>query len=908
MVKIKSYPIISNLTLTNELLVSYIKNFWMDIFNDIKDTSHLMLMCKVNFADEKTGYRTLGHLRKVNFNDKELFIDYLTERLTILNDSYVALSISNITFSYVIKEGQCNDSDRALLQNLDEKLSISHNFNNMRLPISMNPSDYGEIILSNYIQVEGENYQRFIVNGGSKTYQIDVSNNGLINKVSILGKINLSWIDTRVDSENLDYFKREIGKSTIYFMDGNIILRKQLLPSKAFKSSKIDTNLFNNFYTMDIETIKENGKLIPYLICGYDGNDYITSFGKDQKTLFKNFFDQLISKIKPGSKTYIYAHNFSGFDGIFTLKQLLSYGKVTPLLFNGRLISIKVKITGDNKSDTKTIEFKDSFLSLPLSLRKLCLAFNVEIPKGFFPFLLSNIYYSGVIPKFEYWTGISTSIYESLVTGNKNKMWNFQSESIKYCKLDCKTLHEVIVKFNELIFNQFKINIHKHLTLPAIAMRIYKTHYMPKNTIYQMLGKPEWNIRDSYTGGAVDVYIPHNRISGLLDNIKSKFIKLFYYDVNSLYPYVMAYFNMPIGQATSFEGDIRKIDSGAYGYFYCKISSPPFLDHPILQRRIKTSDGVRTIAGLGCWEGWINSGEMDNAIKFGYTFEIIKGYQFKTGNVFKEYVLKMYDLRQEYPKTHAMNLIAKLLMNSLYGKFGMKLESTELSIYDCSTDLGKDKLKSDIECHQESIQDFIKIDDHFLIIRDSMLSLNYDQKEEMFHGQDINIAIASAITAGARVHMSLIKNNPDFNLYYSDTDSGVTDKPLPEFMVGSKLGQFKLEHTINKAVFLAPKVYGLVDLEGNEIIKVKGINHELASDISYNNLETLLVKDSSREFTQEKWFKKVIEGEITVVDIAYTLKTTSNKRFPIYINKDGFEIYNSTRPYNYDEITSSKNN
>jgi len=28
----------------------------------------------------------------------------------------------------------------------------------------------------------------------------------------------------------------------------------------------------------------------------------------------------------------------------------------------------------------------------------------------------------------------------------------------------------------------------------------------------------------------------------------------------------------------------------------------------------------------------------------------------------------------------------------------------------------------------------------------------------------------------------------------------------------------------------------------------------------------------------EKWFKKVIEGEITVTDVAYNLKVTSNKR------------------------------
>lgn len=164
MLKIKSHSLKNNITLTNELLVSYINNFWNEIFNDIKDTSHLMLICKVKFADNKMGYRSLGHLRKVNFDDKELFFDYLSQRLSVLNDSYMALpiSISKITFSYIIKDGLASDN-RALLEDLLSKDTTSHNFNNMNLPISMNPSDYGEVELQAFVQKNGERFKRFIV-------------------------------------------------------------------------------------------------------------------------------------------------------------------------------------------------------------------------------------------------------------------------------------------------------------------------------------------------------------------------------------------------------------------------------------------------------------------------------------------------------------------------------------------------------------------------------------------------------------------------------------------------------------------------------------------------------------------------------------------------------------------------
>ena len=36
----------------------------------------------------------------------------------------------------------------------------------------------------------------------------------------------------------------------------------------------------------------------------------------------------------------------------------------------------------------------------------------------------------------------------------------------------------MLTKFNELIFNNIKIHIHKSLTLPSLAMKIYITHFM----------------------------------------------------------------------------------------------------------------------------------------------------------------------------------------------------------------------------------------------------------------------------------------------------------------------------------------------------------------------------------------------------------------------------------------------
>jgi hypothetical protein len=209
MFKIQSYKN-NNLLLTNKLLEVYINKFWEDIFSKLmSDAKHLMIICKVDsvsVGDEIGGYRSLGNLRRVNYSDKELFIEFLISRLGLLTESYTSQPISRITFSYIIKDGSAPDN-RALLNPNMENKPFNHRFNNMVLPISMNPSDYGEIILDNYVQIpnkDGEkiSVHRYMVRNENKIFTIDVYENELKNHVTIEGVIDLSWTDTRIPSSD----------------------------------------------------------------------------------------------------------------------------------------------------------------------------------------------------------------------------------------------------------------------------------------------------------------------------------------------------------------------------------------------------------------------------------------------------------------------------------------------------------------------------------------------------------------------------------------------------------------------------------------------------------------------------------------------------------------------------------
>ena len=54
-----------------------------------------------------------------------------------------------------------------------------------------------------------------------------------------------------------------------------------------------------------------------------------------------------------------------------------------------------------------------------------------------------------------------------------------------------------------------------------------------------------------------------------------------------------------------------------------------------------------------------------------------------------------------------------------------------------------------------------------------------------------HVGIASAITAYARIEMMKYKTIPGIIIYYSDTDSIITNKELPTQFVGPELGQVK---------------------------------------------------------------------------------------------------------------------
>ena len=311
-----------------------------------------------------------------------------------------------------------------------------------------------------------------------------------------------------------------------------------------------------------------------------------------------------------------------------------------------------------------------------------------------------------------------------------------------------------------------------------------------------------------------------------------------------------------------------------------KITSPPKLKHPIIQTKIKTASGLRTVAPLGSWTDVIFSEEMYNAEKLGYKFEIQEGYLFKKGNIFKGYINNLYKIKENTPKTDPMYLISKLLMNSLYGRFGMdyKMESHSF--------VNKEELTEIIQNKFIELSNPIQIEEDLFLI--SFLDLKKYENVEIdnFHEYNISVSIASAISAYARIHMSQFKNNKKYKIFYSDTDSIYVNKRLHRLLVSNtELGKLKLENIFTESTFLAPKVYGGRLESGEEIIKVKGLRHDvIENQLTLDKLNHLLYKNNSLNFSQTKTFRKFDSGTINLMVQTYNLVATENKRELVYKN------------------------
>lgn len=542
-----------------------------------------------------------------------------------------------------------------------------------------------------------------------------------------------------------------------------------------------------------------------------------------------NSIESFIENISKESGMY-YFQNLK-FDGEFIICYLLSHGyehvrtkeeikenTFTTLISDmGMFYSIEIYFKKGNKKEVKATIY-DGLKIIPMSVDKMSKAFGLPINKLDLDYNLE-----------------------------REKGHILTDEEEAYLKNDVKIPALALEKM-------FSENLTK-MTIGSNALSYFKKK-TGMRTFSRLFPKIERDLyeelKKSYRGGFTYLNPIYKEVeNGATVNL----------DVNSLYPYCMRYKPLCYGDPIHYEGEYQ-VDN-IYPLYIQKI----FCSFEIKKDKIPTIQIKKTMYFQDNEYLESSKGEivplMLTSIDLklfleNYNVTYIKyeeGYKFKAKNgIFDEYIDYWIGIKNEATKTGNKGLrqIAKLMLNSLYGKFASKMRVQEKIPY---LEDGKVLYKLDEEKEKEGI---------YLPLGAFITS----------YAREITIR-----TSGAIKEYSLNKYGKDMYIY-SDTDSIKTTLPLEELkqfceIDDVKLGAWKYEGTAIRSKFVRQKTY----LE--EIINDKGEKEMVITcagmpDRCFKYVEWDTFKEG---FTcGGKLTFKHVRGGAKLVETNFTIKTDRTKR------------------------------
>lgn len=154
----------------------------------------------------------------------------------------------------------------------------------------------------------------------------------------------------------------------------------------------------------------------------------------------------------------------------------------------------------------------------------------------------------------------------------------------------------------------------------------------------------------------------------------------------------MKNFPMPVGSPILTN---NKVLNTIFGFVLARIESPVNITNPMSDR--SKIDGDNLHFKKGTWIGWYFSEELKNGEKFGYKITVLYALEFKSQYIFSEYVDYFYEMKKN-ATDNTERVIAKLLLNSLYGRFGMdiNLGTTEIVNDSFLDEIFKDTMETSI--------------------------------------------------------------------------------------------------------------------------------------------------------------------------------------------------------------------
>ena len=493
----------------------------------------------------------------------------------------------------------------------------------------------------------------------------------------------------------------------------------------------------------------------------------------------QNNLDDFFKELIEYGNCNVWFHNLT-YDGSFVIDWLLKHGyKYTQLTKSGSIPKEAVKSFGGIidgsltiykiviRTEKGIIQMKDTFRIVTGSLEEIGEAFNCKTKK-----LSGTVDYDD--PKF---SSDDYNIFNDEIT-------------LKYFQHDLELTAEIL----EIIIEE---GFSKKLTIASNALERFKdifynkpnevgSKYYKKNRdehfrlFFPELCKQEDNsVRQAYRGGWCynnTDSLPYANARGAIKGEYHKMEMGYVYDVNSLYPSVMlSPYKYPIGHGKWISGNELKVDKNKFYVYHLNVTFTLKENHlPFIQIKNSMSFLPNEFVKSGvCEDIWLCTPDYELFHEqYDIEYEDIIGvyeYSAVTG-LFDSYVMTMYEGKKN--SKGAKRQFYKYLLNSLYGRFGMRIENYSAEPY----------------------------------ISDEDNAVHYNLVKEECEG--VYIPVAVAVTAyGRGVTVRAAQANYD-NFLYSDTDSIHLSKPAVGIDVDpSKIGAWDNEDTFTKARYIRQKTY-----------------------------------------------------------------------------------------------------
>jgi hypothetical protein len=539
------------------------------------------------------------------------------------------------------------------------------------------------------------------------------------------------------------------------------------------------------FEVFDIETTTDLKKV--YLVGWYNGLDY-----KCWETipLPPNHPDSAISlflkwRFSTATRCPQYAHNGGNFDTVFALASIIANNPSLAIEIIPSQSSILMMKVADKAKHTW--KFLDSARTLPDSLEKLGHCFCGR----------------GKVKDID---------YEKL---------HLDPRRYEYIKEDCVLLYDVLSKYFTLLHDNLRGTA--GISAASTALATYRTSYQPR-TLPEISEHAASLARAGYYGGRCEPFQREFK-GGNSSSI------LHCYDVNSMYPWAMRQ-PQPIEEL-----DANGLHLDLAGFIDCTVDVCA-CHVPILPCRTRN----KLLFPIGRWRGTFSTVELRMAIahKQATILHVHDAAYFRCADIFSDYVDTLYRFRDKNAEDWTLSLdrMAKISLNSLYGKFGSQEVREIIHIRPTFNDMVDKQMQQ----------------------MPSPLGVDCYIERTTKHSAYMLPQISAWITALGRCRLAQGLLAAGRNaLYYCDTDSIFTSENME---VGCSLGEWKDEYLadpINYAYFLSPKVYVLSHLSGKTTNKAKGFS-KFAEKLPPNAV-ALLASGAGLEVSRFAKARSVIRGD-----------------------------------------------